>query len=47
MAIAALISGLRSGAHDTKHTIGAFCFSNAQPMKGEYTAWKKSGEDND
>src|SRR2546429_9732514 len=37
MSIAPLISGLKGLAHDVEHTIDAFCSSDAQPKKGEYT----------
>jgi hypothetical protein len=37
MSIAAIISGLKGVAHDVEHTIDAFCSSDAQPTKGEYT----------
>jgi hypothetical protein len=38
MSMSALISGLKGLAHDTELAIDAFCLSDTQPTKGEYTA---------
>jgi hypothetical protein len=37
MSMSTLISGLKGLAHNTELIINAFCFSDTQPTKEEYT----------